>query len=88
MDKLNKITGFLAEVCRDVARCQRRLDDVPSRSEVTQYQRRFVELYDQIASKHVEAKNFYIFYNQLDDTRLQLEREYKLLTSVLDSFSL
>lgn len=87
-EKLNKITGLYAQVCKDVARHERRLDDIPSRSEVTQYQRRFVELYDQIASKHVEAKNFYILYNQLDDTRIQLEKEYNLLNSVLDSFSL
>jgi hypothetical protein len=87
-DKLNKITGLYAQVCRDVSRFQRRLDDIPSRPEVTQYQRRFVELYDQIASKHVEAKKCYILYNQLDDTRIQLEKEFNLLTSVLDSFKL
>lgn len=87
-DKLNKMNAVYGDLCKDVARCQRRLDDIPSRSEVTQYQRRFVELYDQIASKHVEAKKFYILYNQLDDSRIQLEREYNLLNSVLDSFSL
>ena len=40
------------------------------------------------AEKHVEAKKFYVLYNQLDDTRIQLEKEYNLLTSVLDSFAL
>lgn len=86
-DKLNKMNALYGDLCKDVARYQRRLDDIPSRSEVTQYQRRFVELYDQIASKHVEAKKFYILYNQLDDSRIQLEREYNLLNSVLDSFA-
>lgn len=37
----------LGTVCRDISRLQRRLDDIPSRSELNQYQRRFVELYDQ-----------------------------------------
>ena len=85
--KRNKAAGILASVSKEVSRMESRLDDIPSRSEVTQYQRRFVELFEQIAAKHVETKNFFILFNQLDDTRLQLEREYTLLSSVLDSFA-
>lgn len=86
-DRLKRVTLQLALVSRDVLRCQRRLDDIPSRSEVTQYQRRFVELYDEIAAKHIEAKKFYVLYNQLEDTRVQLEKEFTLLNSILESFS-
>ena len=86
-EKVKRVTLELAHVSRDVLRCQRRLDDIPSRSEVTQYQRRFVELYDQIAAKHIEAKKFYVLYNQLEDTRVQLEKEFILLNSIMESFS-
>jgi hypothetical protein len=86
-ERLKRVTLELAHVSRDVLRCQRRLDDIPSRSEVTQYQRRFVELYDQIAAKHIEAKKFYVLFNQLEDTRLQLDKEFTLLNSIMESFS-
>lgn len=32
---------------REIAGLQRKVDEVPSRAELTQYQRRFVELYNQ-----------------------------------------
>lgn len=87
-ERLKKMTLHLAQVSRDLLRIQRRLDDIPSRSEVTQYQRRFVELYDQIAAKHIEAKKFYVLFNQHQDTRIQLEKEFNLLSSVMESFSM
>lgn len=37
----------LASVNREIAVIQRKLDDVPSRAELNQYQRRFMELYNQ-----------------------------------------
>ena len=41
-----------------------------------------------VAAKHIEMKKFYILYNQLEDTRLQMERELKLLNSIMDSFDM
>ena len=32
---------------REIAHLQRKIDEVPSRAELTQYQRRFIELYTQ-----------------------------------------
>lgn len=86
--KLDKLMSLYVELCNDVTRHQRRLDEIPSRAEITQYQRRFVELFDQIASRHVEAKMLYVLYNQLDDMRVQMEKDFNLLNSVMDSFSL
>lgn len=45
--KHQKLKLQLATLNQDVAKLQRRLDDIPSRAELTQYQKRFVELYNQ-----------------------------------------
>lgn len=37
----------LAKKNRSIAALQRQLDDIPSRAELAQYQRRFLELYNQ-----------------------------------------
>lgn len=38
---------FKARKNREIAHLQRKIDEVPSRAELTQYQRRFIELYGQ-----------------------------------------
>ena len=60
---------------REIAAVQRKIDEVPSRAELSQYQRRFVELYNQVSSTHRETKQFYTLYNTLDDTKLYLNKE-------------
>ncbi|PKU38690.1 hypothetical protein llap_11003 [Limosa lapponica baueri] len=46
-DKLQKIRLLLARRNREIAILQRKIDEVPSRAELTQYQKRFIELYSQ-----------------------------------------
>lgn len=36
-----------AKKTREIAMLQRKIDEVPSRAELSQYQRRFIELYSQ-----------------------------------------
>ena len=48
----------LGTICKNISRFQRRLDDIPSRSELSQYQRRFVELYDQSKCRHLSFFNY------------------------------
>lgn len=36
--------------------------------------------------KHIETKKYYILYNQLDDAKIQLERELTILNSIMESF--
>ncbi|XP_068716008.1 coiled-coil domain-containing protein 93-like [Montipora foliosa] len=43
--KLGKIRFFQARKNREISSLQRKIDKVPSRAELTQYQRRFLELY-------------------------------------------
>ncbi|XP_071102764.1 coiled-coil domain-containing protein 93-like isoform X1 [Haliotis cracherodii] len=86
-EKLHKIRLLLARKNREIAGLQRKIDEVPTRAELSQYQRRFVELYSQIAAKHKETKQFYTLYNTLDDTKLYLAKELNLLNSIHDNFS-
>uniref|UniRef100_A0A6P7F8X4 Coiled-coil domain-containing protein 93 n=1 Tax=Diabrotica virgifera virgifera TaxID=50390 RepID=A0A6P7F8X4_DIAVI len=76
----------LAKVNRDVAILHRQIDDIPKRAELAQYQKRFVELYNQVAVKHKETKQYYTLYNTLLDTRVYMEKELSLLNSISDSY--
>lgn len=76
----------IAKKTRAIAALQRQLDEVPSRAELAQYQRRFLELYNQVSAKHKETKQYYTLYNTLDDTRLYNRKELNLLNSILDSY--
>eukprot|EP00051_Salpingoeca_urceolata_P018063 m.251557 g.251557 ORF g.251557 m.251557 type:complete len:624 (-) comp19111_c3_seq4:97-1968(-) len=84
--KLQKIRLHAARRNREIAAIQRKVDEIPSRAELTQYQRRFVELYQQIAAKLRETKQYYTLYNTLDDTQLYMNKEIGLLNSIHDNF--
>ncbi|XP_068741608.1 coiled-coil domain-containing protein 93-like isoform X2 [Montipora capricornis] len=84
--KLAKIRLLLARKNREISLLQRKIDEVPSRAELTQYQRRFLELYNHVAGTHKETKQFFALYNTLDDTKLYLRKEVNLLNSIHDNF--
>lgn len=46
-DKNSKVKLQLGLKSKEIAKLQRRLDDIPSRAELSQYQKRFIELYNQ-----------------------------------------
>ncbi|NWU62757.1 CCD93 protein, partial [Pterocles burchelli] len=85
-DKLQKIRLLLARRNREIAILQRKIDEVPSRAELTQYQKRFIELYSQVSATHKETKQFFTLYNTLDDKKVYLEKEVNLLNSIYDNF--
>ena len=57
--KFTRVRQMLAEKNRQVAFVQRRIEEVPTRTELTQYERRFVELYEQVfttkLARHVQC---------------------------------
>ncbi|XP_059676326.1 coiled-coil domain-containing protein 93 [Gavia stellata] len=85
-DKLQRIRLLLARRNREIAILQRKIDEVPSRAELTQYQKRFIELYSQVSATHKETKQFFTLYNTLDDKKVYLEKEVNLLNSIHDNF--
>ncbi|XP_030199620.1 coiled-coil domain-containing protein 93 isoform X1 [Gadus morhua] len=85
-EKLQKIRLLMARRNREIAILQRKMDEVPSRAELTQYQKRFIELYSQVSATHKETKQFFTLYNTLDDKKVYLEKEVNLLNSIHDNF--
>ncbi|KAG7502685.1 hypothetical protein JOB18_024647 [Solea senegalensis] len=85
-EKLQKIRLLMARRNREIAILQRKIDEVPSRAELTQYQKRFIELYSQVSATHKETKQFFTLYNTLDDKKIYLEKEVNLLNSIHDNF--
>lgn len=85
-DKVKALRLQLAKKNRAVVLLQRKLDDIPSRAELAQYQKRFLELYNQVAAKHKETKQYYTLYNTLEDTRNYIKREIVLLNSICDTY--
>lgn len=65
---------------------QRQIDEIPSRSELQQYQLQLMELYDQIAVKLTETRKYFQTYNALDDTQTFLTKEISILNSVYDNY--
>lgn len=87
ISKLKSLRLQLAKKNRSSVSIQRQLDNIPDRTELGQYQRRFLELYNQVSSKHRETKQFYTLYNTLDDTKLYLEKELLLLNSIYENYN-
>uniref|UniRef100_A0A914UQV6 Coiled-coil domain-containing protein 93 n=1 Tax=Plectus sambesii TaxID=2011161 RepID=A0A914UQV6_9BILA len=81
-DELQRRRLELADLNRKVAALQRRIDEVPSQTELNQYQKRFLELYNQVASKHRETKQFYTLHNTLLDVKAYMKREIDLLDNI------
>ena len=82
--RLEKLRKKLANVSNQVLKLERQVDAVPSPYELTQYQKRFVELENQVAAEYCETQQFVAMYNTLQDQLLFLEKEVKLLNSILD----
>ncbi|TNN56351.1 Coiled-coil domain-containing protein 93 [Liparis tanakae] len=76
-EKLQKIRLLMARRNREIAVLQRKMDEVPSRAELTQYQKRFIELYSQVSATHKETKQFFTLYNTLHDKKVYLEKEVR-----------
>lgn len=75
MGKYNSLRQILAETNLEVANTSRIIDDVPTRTELIQYERRFVELYQQVEWKLEETRKYYDMYNTLDTTLSHIQKE-------------
>ena len=76
----------LAERTKMCLEIERKIDRIPSRSELAQYQRRFVELYGQMDGTQNETQNFFDMYNNLGQQLAAIEREINLMNSIQELF--
>jgi hypothetical protein len=51
LEKLHKIRVLLGRKNREIALVQRHIDEIPSRLELAQYQKRFLELFAQVTAE-------------------------------------
>lgn len=66
----------------------KKLDKMPSSMEIVQYQRRYIELHQQLISKNKDVKKLYALYNSLDTNKYYLTKEINLLDSIADNLGL
>eukprot|EP00300_Choanocystis_sp_HF-7_P043074 c9704_g1_i2.p1 GENE.c9704_g1_i2~~c9704_g1_i2.p1 ORF type:complete len:646 (+),score=183.64 c9704_g1_i2:55-1992(+) len=85
--KFAKVRGALAHKNQEIALIARMIDEMPTRTELIQYEKSFVELYDQVSAKLEETRRFYDQYNTLESKKKVLQSEVKLLDSVYEWFS-
>eukprot|EP01125_Pyxidicula_operculata_P022963 TRINITY_DN9713_c0_g1_i1.p1 TRINITY_DN9713_c0_g1~~TRINITY_DN9713_c0_g1_i1.p1 ORF type:complete len:634 (+),score=223.99 TRINITY_DN9713_c0_g1_i1:21-1922(+) len=85
-EKLEKLRELLAAKNRAVASVKRKIDQIPSRRELQQYQRQFVEVFEQMAVKYTETKQYFNLFNSSEKIRAALEHEDKLLNSIQEQY--
>ena len=76
----------LAERTKICLQLERKIDRIPSRSELAQYQRRFVELYGQMDGTQNETQHFFDMYNNLGQQLAAIEKEIHLMSSIQELF--
>jgi len=87
MLKYDKLRQMLAETNLEVSANTRVIDDIPTRTELIQYERRFSELYQQVAWKLEETKKYYAMYNTLDTSLGVMQKNVKILDSIYINFA-
>ncbi|GAB9476250.1 hypothetical protein Gpo141_00013318 [Globisporangium polare] len=76
----------LAKQTREIQLKMRQIDEVPTRIELIQYEKRFLELYEEVALTLDETRKYYCTYNTLQTTQEFLEREISLINSIHENF--
>ena len=84
-DRLERLREELAHKSKIVSDLERKIDQIPSAYELAQYQRRFVELDNQVSAEFSETQKFVILYNTLVDQKSFIEGEVSLLESILEN---
>ncbi|CAK4129009.1 unnamed protein product [Aphanomyces euteiches] len=86
VQKRNELKSALAKESQAILAAMRRIDDIPSRSELIQYEKRFSELYEEVALTLDETRKYYSIYNTLERTHEFLEKEVALIESINSNF--
>mmetsp|Transcript_35315 Transcript_35315/g.92688 ORF Transcript_35315/g.92688 Transcript_35315/m.92688 type:complete len:598 (+) Transcript_35315:45-1838(+) len=85
--KASQMRRLVGQKGREIAHLHRQVDDIPTSAELMQYERRFRELYQQVASKLEETKKFYSLFNTLEEKKGYLSKEVSLLNSIHENYT-
>ncbi|KAK5986864.1 hypothetical protein GCK32_003877 [Trichostrongylus colubriformis] len=72
----------LAEVNQRLVRLSYELDNIPTDSEMAQYQQRLVELYNEMGSKNRQTKQYITLHNTLLDVRDFTKKDIEMLSKI------
>ena len=86
-NKASQMRRLVGQKGREIASLHRQVDDIPTSAELMQYERRFRELYQQVASKLEETKKFYGLFNTLEEKKGYLSKEVSLLNSIHENYT-
>jgi chromosome segregation ATPase len=85
MAKFQEVRELLAKKNLAVSQVSRKIDEMPSKDELLQYERRFIELHDLVAAKLQENKKVVEQYNVLEQTHSFLQKQTSLLNSIQEA---
>ncbi|XP_031737175.1 coiled-coil domain-containing protein 93 isoform X2 [Cucumis sativus] len=85
-EELDSVKKALALSVRETLALKRLLDDVPTQTELIQYERRFSELYTNIQDKLRQTRRYYATYNALLEIKDLMLKETSLLNSISSQF--
>lgn len=76
----------LATQTKQVQLKMKQVDEIPTKIELIQYEKRFAELFDEVALTLDETRKYYSVYNTLKTTQEYLEKEISLINSIYENF--
>ena len=85
--KASQMRRLVGQKGREISALHRQVDDIPSSAELMQYERRFRELNQQVASKLEETRKFYSLFNTLEEKKGYLSKEVSLLNSIHENYT-
>jgi hypothetical protein len=86
LKKYGKVRGILARKNQAIGMVARDIDDVPTRTELIQYERRFEELYQEIESTLEETRKYFDKYNVQVKIKNYITKEVELLSGINENF--
>jgi hypothetical protein len=86
--RLDKVKELLYQRHLELLSVYHKIDEVPTRSELLQFEKRFIELYQITATKLIETRSYFTWYNTLSTTYGHLQQELTLLESILSNFTI
>lgn len=86
--RLEKIRDLLYQRHLELLAVYHKIDEIPTRSELLQFEKRFSELYQITATKLIETRSYFTWYNTLSTTYSHLQQELTLLESILNNFTI
>jgi outer membrane protein TolC len=87
-ERLASLRSLCAKKTRDIVMIKRRIDEIPSRTELTQYQQALLDLYEQIDAKLSETRQYFSTYNTLTNTLEFWQSEVNLMESITANYKI